>query len=469
MNKHISTVLAGLLVIFILTGCTTPFGVVDGTSTPVSPKNTPTPDGRTPTPTKMPEIKVDLQSLDGLQITFLHPWSAETGRMMDILVDEFNQSNEWGIHVITQEPGSTGMVIQTLRGDDQSGKPINVSTVPIHEWLYQDQNQRAVVDLNPYVYSNDYGFTKEQVLDFSPAFWKENLVDGKLFAIPAQQNGAVLFYNTTWAAELGYAELPKSPAAMRLQLCAANATFRKDADRLNDGLGGWIVSTDADTLFSWLQGFETLDLSEPLETLTSKNGEAAFRFLYGLQKDACAWTGRMPESYDYFATRQALSYSGTTQDIPPQMAAFERADNTDEWKVISYPANGAPFLITDGLSFGVFESDDEHQLASWLFIKWLSQPVNQARLLQTTASLPLGSEVMSEIQGFGQEHPQWLEAVTQLPQPAPLPAQSNGGIIRTVLGDAGVFLFKPEFTLEQVPELFTILDQTIQELSELQP
>lgn len=469
MKKTASIILLGLIVSLILVACNTPIGIVDGTSTPGSPKNTPTPDGRTPTPTKMPEIKVDLQSLDGLQITFLHPWSAATGRMIDMLVDEFNQSNEWGIHVITREPGSTGMVIQTLRADDESEKPINVSAVPIHELLHQDQNQRAVVDLNPYVYSKDFGFAKEQVLGFSPAFWNENLVGGKLFGIPAQQNGAVLFYNTTWAVDLGYAELPQSPAALRLRLCAANASFRKDADRLNDGLGGWVISTDAGTLFSWLQGFEALDNSQPLETLTSKNGEAAFRFLFGLQKDACAWTGRMPEPYDYFATRQALAYSGTTQDIPPQLAAFERADNTDEWKVMPYPANGEPFLITDGLSFGVFESDDEHQLASWLFVRWLSQPVNQARLLQTTASMPLGSAVMNDMQGFGQEHPQWLDAVTQLPQPAPLPAQSNGGIIRTVLGDAGVFLFKPEFTLEQVPELFKILDQTIQELSERQP
>lgn len=469
MNKTASIILLGFILSLILVGCNGPIGIVDGTPTLGSPDITPTVDGRTPTPTKMPEIKVDLQSLDGLQITFLHPWSAETGRMMDMLVDEFNQSNEWGIHVITREPGSTGMVIQTLRRENESDKPINVSAVPIHEWLYQDQAQRMVVDLNPYVYSNDYGFTKEEVLDFSPAFWKENLVEGKLFGIPAQQNGAVLFYNTSWAAVLGFEELPKSPAAIRLRLCAANATFRKDADRLNDGLGGWIISTDAGTLFSWLQGFQALDLSEPIESLTSKNGEAAFRFLFGLQKDACAWTGKMPEPYDYFATRQALAYSGTTQDIPPQMAAFERTENTDEWKVIAYPANGEPFLLTDGLSYGIFESDDEHQLASWLFIRWLSSSVNQARLLQTTASLPLGSAVMSEMQVFGREHPQWLDAVNQLPQPATLPTQSNGGIIRTVLGDAGVFLFKPEFTLEQVPELFELLDQTIQELSKRQP
>ncbi len=48
-------------------------------------------------------------------------------------------------------------------------------------------------------------------------------------------------------------------------------------------------------------------------------------------------------------------------------------------------------------------------------------------------------------------------------------AQANLGIIRMVLGDAGTFLFKPEFTAEGIPDLLYQLDQTIKELANRTP
>jgi ABC-type glycerol-3-phosphate transport system substrate-binding protein len=415
----------------------------------------------------MPEVSTDPEQLTGVQIMYLHPWSDDTGRVMDMLVDEFNQSNEWGINVMLREPGSTGLAIQEIRASESGA--INVAALPIYELLYQDQNQSAVVDLNPYASSTKVGFSKDERTDFQPVFWNGNLVDGKLYGIPAQQSAAVLFYNATWAREMGFSSIPKTSEAFKLQTCAANALLRKDADWQNDGLGGWIVNSDAGTLLSWLNTFGGVDLSAPIEKFNTPKVKTGFTYLFNLQAKACAWSGRTAEPYDYFTNRQALAYSGTTQDILPQSAAFTRSGMQDEWQVMAYPDGEDSTVLTNGLAYGVLKSDAQKELASWLFIRWLSQPVNQARLLQTSGSLPLGTKVLENMTGFEEDYPQWKASLDLLPQAKTLSAQATDGIMRMVLDDAGTNLFKPEFTAEGISDLLYQLDSTIKELTARKP
>lgn len=456
----------GIVLGLLLSACSPETAKHQGTAT-TTPKAPQPTLAVTPTATKMPEIKTDPKGLSGVQITYLHPWSDESGRIMDMLVDEFNQSNEWGINVLIQEPGSTSLVIQQLRASESG--TVNVAVLPNYELLFQDQNHNEVLDLNPYAASTKVGFSKEERADYYSAFWHEDLAGGKLYGIPAEESAAVLFYNNTWAKELGFSSIPKTHTAFRLQTCAANTTFRKDNDRLNDGLGGWIVSSDADTLLSWLHTFDAVDFSTPLEKFNNSQVRQTFEYLFNLQASACAWSGRIPQPYDYFANRQALFYSGSTQDILPQSAAFERSGLGDEWQVMPYPGGDDSSVLTRGLAYGVFESDAQKELASWLFIRWLSQPVNQARMLQGTGSLPLGSDVLDYMTSYQDTYPQWKTALTLLPQAKSSPAQTDLGIIRMVLGDAGTFLFRPEFTAEGIPGLITQLDATIKELTNREP
>lgn len=467
MRKWPQLLVLGLVLAMAITACKPETTKPQGTATATPKVNKTAQAQMTPTATKMPEISTDPKGLSDVQITYLHPWSDETGRVMDMLVDEFNQSNEWGINVLLREPGSTGLAIQDLRASESG--TVNVAALPINELLYQDQNQFSVMDLNAYAASSRVGFSEDERSDFQPVFWNDNLVGGKLYGIPAQQSAAVMFYNATWAKELGFSSTPQTSEAFRLQTCAANALLRKDNDYLNDGLGGWIVSTDADSLFSWLNTYGAVDFAAPIEKLNNSKVSEGMTYLFNLQAKACAWSGRTPEPYDYFAMRQALVYSGTTQDIIPQTAAFTRSGKADEWQVMAYPGGEDSILLTNGLAYGVFKSDEQKELAAWLFIRWLSQPVNQARLLQSSGSLPLGTKVLENMTSFEATYPQWQTALALLPQAKSLPAQANGAIIRMVVEDAGTFLFKPEFTAEGIPDLLYQVDSTIKELSNRKP
>jgi len=466
MKKRSHLLVTVLALAMVLSACKPETSNSQGTVT-VTPKVSQPNADLTPTATKMPEIATDPKDLSGVQITYLHPWAGETARVMNMLVDEFNQSNEWGINVLIEQPGSTSLAIQQLRSAESEA--VNLAVLPAYELVYQDQTLNEVVDLNPFAASSKVGFSKDERADFQPAFWNENLVEGKLYGIPAEASAALMFYNATWAEELGFASLPKTSTAFRLQTCAANAIFRKDTDRLNDGLGGWIISSDADTLFSWLNVFDAIDLTSPIEKFHNNDVKQGFEFLFNLQASSCAWSGRNPEPYDYFANRQALIYSGSTQDIPLQSAAFKRSGIEDAWQVIAYPGGDDAAVLTRSLAYGIFKSEAKTELASWLFIRWLSQPVNQARMLQVTGSLPLGDEVMAYMSSFEENYPQWKDSLSLLSNAKTMTARADLGIIRMVLGDAGTFLFKPEFTAEGISDLLYQLDQTIKELANRAP
>ena len=469
MTKRIKTLYGMLGLIFILSACQPTAATMFSTEITTKAAPTPTHEPRTPTATKVPEIDLDVDLLKGTLVTFLHPWSGETSQTLYLMTAEFNQSNEWGIQVVLEEPGSLGLAISKVEQSGVEEPSIDMLVLPAYELLRLDLESQPVLDLNPYLASKQFGITEAEQKDFYPLFWNHNLIDGKLYGIPAQETATILFYNQTWASELGFSQVPTNTLYFRNQACAANAVYRKDNDSLNDGLGGWLISKDASNWLNWLRAFQAVDSGAPIEQFSSSETEETFTYLFNLQKDACAWEGRQPEPYDYFATRQTLMYSGTLQDIAPQKAAFERSGSKDQWQVILYPSNSDSKLLVDDLSYGITATDPVKQLASWLFIRWLSSPDHQVRLLETMGSFPLGSTAQAQMAEYKSSYPQWGEAVSLRPFGDMLIPQPDATILRMVLADAGAFMLKPEFTADKIPNLLQELDATIAELEEQQP
>ncbi|MCX6053744.1 MAG: extracellular solute-binding protein [Chloroflexi bacterium] len=424
---------------------------------------------KTPQETKVPEVTGDAGQLAGLQIHFLHPWAGETSRVMAQLVDEFNQTNEWGIHVIIQAPGSAGMATTEYQNGILNGNPVDLVAASLSLLLSSDQKEKNILDLNPYVLSSKYGLSQEEQNDFLSVFWNGDVVAGKRLGLPAQRTAGFLFYNSTWASELGYSAGPATSSDFRKQVCAANASLRADADLTNDALGGWIEDPSAITITSWLRSFGALQPGEEILSFESEESIAAYQYLYQLQKEACAWPSRLPEPYDYFSNRQTLAYSGVMQDVMKQTEAFARSGSKDSWTVLPYPSESRPGAVTNGYSYGILKSDPENQLAAWLFVRWLSTPEHQARILQTAGTLPLGEKVQDLLAAFKAAYPQWQQAVDQIPGTTWALSQSNGEIIHTVLEDSAWQLFNAGFQSDQIPGLLRQVDETIQELSERDP
>jgi len=438
--------------------------VETGQSTKSSAKTTPT---IVPT-TNVPVVVVDPAALNELQIQFIHPWTGDALDELVLMVDEFNQTNEWGIHVIMTAPGSAAMVTSKTWEGIANHQPPNVMAAPASFILAVDEREGLVVDLTPFLDAAGYGFPADVIEDFLPLFWDELLVDDERLGIPAQQSALLLAYNKTWAEELGFLAPPSTDEEFRSQMCAANASFLKDDDTANDGLGGWLINTDPVAMLSWLTAFGVDPRTSDGYRFSSEAGEAAFGFLQALKNDSCAWVGRTDHDRTYFANRQALVVAVWLQDLPALVGDLERAGSQDEWTLIPFPGGADQVMTAAGIAYAVLQNDPAEDLAAWLFIRWLSEPAQQARLLDRFGTLPLSGQAEALVDWDAQS-PQLKTALQYRDLLGLQPVDADWMVIIPALEDAGWQLLKAGIPSEQIPQLLTELDALILELAERYP
>ncbi len=415
------------------------------------------------------EFNVDTSKLEGIQIYFLHPWTGETLELLTTMVDQFNQTNEWGIHVIMTAPGSASQVTSRIREEIANNTQSSVVAAPVSQLLAIEEQHELVVDLNMFLESTAYGFEKSLIEDFNTVYWDEGLVNGKRFGIPAQRSALLMAYNSSWGNELGFTTAPQTMEEFSEQACAANASFRKDEDPSDDGFGGWIINTQAATVYNWLLAFNADPFTNGNYDFSTPAAQDAFAYVHGLKLKNCAWASRNPLEADRFANREALLYTMWLQDLGRQNAAMARIGSEDKWTVTAFPGMEEGTVLTSGSSFAVLHQGAEKDLAAWLFIRWLSQPAQQAKLLTTMGTLPLGKSVLDQISAYSGQNALWQETVSKFNDFTVMPVDADWQVIAPVLEDAGWQAWMTEITAEKIPEVLEQMDDLAQELSERHP
>ena len=459
--------LLSLLLLILLPACQTV-----STTTPIAastiPAATRTIAPRVTSTATMPvHLQVEGKDLRGLQIRFLHPWAGDTANAIELLVDTFNRSNEWGFKVNAESAGGTGILYQEITGMDAGDLPNLIAAPAEYLFSWNQAHPEMLVNLNEYIQHAEWGLTQDQIDDFIPIFWQQDVTGDDRLGIPLMRDASVLFYNQSWAQELGFTHPPTTPDEFRQQVCAAAAANRSDRTVANDGTGGWIVETRAVTLWSWLRSFD----SDPIPAGTDAykfampESEAAFTFLRGLVDENCAWKSRLAAPYEYFANRQALFYSGVLEDTLIQAHTMDRLKISDQWTAIPYPSlDGQPVVVASGPSLAVTGSSPEEQLASWLFVRWLLAPEHLAELTKAAGGLPVTRSAAAALQKFGNEQPQWLAGENYLEQVQTPPANATWRTVRSLLEDAGYQALLPSLKPEQIPDVLKMLDEMIVDL-----
>lgn len=471
MLKTRATRLTILLLIIIMSSC----APVNSSSKTPEVTNVPTIAVRsTATETSLPPavdgFGVAPAALKGLQIHFIYPWSGAPQQELERMVDQFNQTNEWGIHVIQIAPGSAAMEIsKTWEGIANQQAP-NVIATPLSFLLAIDEKDQLVVDLTPYVESAAYGLDEAVLSDFNEKFWLEDEVANKRYGIPAQRSALLMAYNNAWAAELGFESPPNSVEDFKVQACAANAYYKKDEDTLNDGLGGWLIDTGSDTFYSWLFSLGAEPFVNGQYRFSNEASDAALRYLFDLKAKSCAWSGTSPQVDAYFANRQALLITVWMQDLPRLTETMNQLNPKDalSWTVLPFPSAELPSVLVNGSSYGILRHNAEEDLASWLFIRWLSQPEQQIRLLKVFRTLPLSLQAQNVMDKDG-SNPQWKAAVDASGSVIFPPADADWQVVHPVLEDASWQLFKTEITAENLPSILIELDSLAKELGDRYP
>ena len=420
------------------------------------------------TPTRaVSSLGVNKDALRGAQVKVWHPWFGAEASLFESQIVEFNQQNEWGIKVSAESKQSYAELYeQTTNALEDSINPHMVIALPEYALGWQ----KNVVDLNSYLPDPEYGLTALEISDFATAIWLQDEVDGIRYGVPAQRTARFILYNETWARELGFVSPPRTSFEFETQACAAHASLSKDADTTNDALGGWIIDTNATTALSWMFAFDGGIQEEAGYRFLIPGNVEAFKYLKTLQQKGCAWipSPDMPVQ-DRFVVRQALFATTSLEELPDQARAFLTSGSQDEWTLLTFPGPEREALVLYGSSFVMFRSDDVTQLASWLFMRWMLLPENQARWVQSTGLFPLRAATMELLGDYASAHPQWADGVNLLSSGKTVPRLASWRLARVMLGDGFGDMFDlirhPDLTDGQVPIILKQMDDTAAELN----
>lgn len=425
-----------------------------------TPKNTPLPT-LTPTATPQPDWFLTDEDLKDTKINLVHPWSDEIAIQMDALVSRFNSENQWGIQVTAYGIGSAQQVFQQSEAGIAIGNGPQIVVAPVEELAYWFK-QGHLLSLNKFVQDPNLGLDSKRVEDFHPQFWQQDFVNDEQLGIPVARDIHFLLYNQTWAQELGFQNSPANVTEFTEQTCAAGASLLQDKPIDNNGMGGWIIDRDDYVLLSWLRGFGISDFPEQ-ETVYEYNQPQTietFEYLKKLFDDGCAWVGRNPTAYDYFANRQALFISADLNDLALIASTMQLAGNKDQWVVLPYLSkNNGPVVIPQGSSFGIMRSSKAQELASWLFIRWMIEPDQQNQLANANIDLPVTQTLLTDFSK--KRSKEWQSVVLLLERIQAAPRTSDWRIARFVLPDAFYQILQIHILPEQFPEIVKLLDATI--------
>jgi ABC-type glycerol-3-phosphate transport system substrate-binding protein len=432
-------------------------------ATPASEPSSPTESAtqaatKTPKPvsTKGPatSLGVDEEDLKGVEVRVWHPWYGVESSLFGNLVADFNEKNEWDIRVIAEsQVNFTNLYENTTASLPTADKPDMVIALPEHalEW---DANG-IVADLTPYAQDPAYGLDSG---DIPNVFWNQDSYGGKRFAIPAQRTARFLLWNETWAGEIGFSSAPDAPGDFEQQACRARQAMLKDAAPQNDFMGGWYVDTQPMTAYAWLLAFEGGVLDGSSYRFLTPNNIEALKFLRELSESLCAWQAAGTNPFEAFAKREAVFVTASLEDLPEAARAFAAAKNTDEWKVISFPGANEDALVVYGSSYVLLKSTPEKQLAAWLFIKWMLENEQDARMAEATHLFPIRTSTLDLLGDYEKTHPQWAQAIQLLPQGEIQPQLASWRQVKIVVGDGFTHMYRVNVPSGQVPAILAQME-----------
>ncbi len=409
-----------------------------------------------------------MMDLSGTTVQFWHVYGVDDPRNEAILaiVEAFNASNEYGITVEALDQGAYSDLEDKVNAGIQSGDLPQVAqayTSALNNWDTVD----LVVDLNQFIYDETYGLTEDEIADIYPGVFNLGVTPaGSRLGWPFSQSANVMVYNFTWAQELGFESPPSTPEELKAQLCAAAEANASDDNPDNDGTGGMVWYPSASNYLSFLHAFGGVELNADgtAYDFNTPAAKAAALYVNDLKASGCTFE---TESYPNpeQANRLALVTLSSTSGLAYYGYAFADAANEDEWGFLAFPGpDGGQGVDAFTQTFGVLKSTPEQELASWLWIKYLTAPENQAAWIMASGYLPTQYSTEGMLTDYIASVPQFQStlALAALGQGEPETFAAWASVRRAV-DDAAAQLYAAE-TPEDVDAILAELNITAAEL-----
>lgn len=218
----------------------------------------------------------------------------------------------------------------------------------------------------------------------------------------------MLAVNNGMLTELGFDGAPKTLDEFKEVACAAATSGMTGAE--DAAVQGFPIVADASQFESFVAGIGGSIWADGAWDFTNEQSVQVLQFLQDLYNEGCGYIpGEAFGNTADFARGTNPMALGSTAGIPfIRSDIAEAGDIVTDWTVTTTPpaAEGDPAvlqLFSPGII--VIEGTPEANLASWLFIKFLASPENQAKWTQATSYFPISKSAAAELGDMEAENP----------------------------------------------------------------
>ncbi len=367
----------------------------------------------------------------GATVVYWHQHTDEREQSLMEMVDDFNTNNPWGITVEASNQGGYNDIYQKMVAGIAAGELPNLVVA------YQNQAATyalddALVDMDIFVNDPQWGYNEAEQADFFQGFFLQdkNPTFGIRTGFPPNRSMEMLWVNLDGLAELGFDAPPTTWTEFEEMACAWTES--------GEGRMGYSIRTDASFIAAatFALGGDIFDRENDEYVYNGEETVYALTFLQNLLAKGCA--NRIAERYgdqSDFANQVNLFYVGSSSGLPFVRSAIQESEAGEfEWTLapIPYGDLGAtePTQNVYGASVSIPVSTPEQELAAWLFVRWMSEPEQQARWVRVSGYFPVRASAAADLEDYLAEDPQFAAAFALLDNTKAEPPVAGYDVIR---------------------------------------
>ena len=355
----------------------------------------------------------DLSRVDptGASIAYWFQHTGPNGDAMMKMIADFNATNPWKITVKGEYAGTYDQIYNKMAAAIAARNPPELVVA------YQNQSatyavNNALADLNPYVKDPKWGIGKE-IGDFFEGFINQD--------VNAQFGGGRLGFPPNRSIEVMYCDLALLKSAGISAPPRTWSEFAVDCRKVTSTAAGTygyaLDNLDASHVYAFVisRGGEIARPDGKGYLLDTPQMKASMLFMRGLLKQGFA--RKIAKKYDDqtdFGNGLAAFTMGSTSGL----SFYDKAVKANrkgpfDWVIAPVPqasATAAPAIDLYGASLSVTRSTPEKQLAAWLFIRWFSEPRQQAQWAHVSMYFPVRRAAEPMIRDLLEANPKFAAA-----------------------------------------------------------
>ena len=363
MKKALSLILAGLLLLLSLTGCSQ---------------------------------KTKLDPDDPVTLTMWHVYGSQTESPLNDSINEFNRTvgKEKGVVINVVSVSSSSAIDEALTAAAK-----NTPGVPALPDLFTAYPRVAeIIGYDKLLNWNDY-FTEQELDTFVDEFIEEGYFDDKLLMLPVAKSTELLFVNQTLFDKFG------SAANISTESLSTFEGLFTACEKYYDWSDGQDMFQINDFYHYSLTGMAAFGEDFVVDGKLNLESEAFGKVWEpmahaGIHGGLCLGDGY---ASDRWKTGEVISNIGSTAGILYLRDYVTYADNTTEdieTSILAYPhfANGdATVVHRGGGLFALKNEDDRKNEAAAIFAKWLTEKENSLGFVTKAGYLPVTNDAFDSL------------------------------------------------------------------------